>query len=76
MKKESFLLVVGILVFITPFLGVPQSWIAVYLYVLGSTVVLIALSCRLHARRQDREQDSEMYHVEHDPARMIHPAAE
>ena len=67
MRKETFLLIVGTAVFITPFLGLPQSWIAIYLYVLGSFIVLIAISCRIQARRRGRRHAHGNLHIENKP---------
>lgn len=48
MSHESTLLLIGILVVLSPFLGLPYSWLMVIVPFLG--VVVVALSIILRAR--------------------------
>jgi hypothetical protein len=48
MSHESTLLLVGIIVILSPFLGLPYSWLMVIVPVLG--VAIVALSVILRAR--------------------------
>lgn len=73
MRKYSFLLTVGILVFITPFLGVPESWKAIFLFVLGACIVLTALTYRFTNRREGSVRRDDFY-TESEPA--THPVGE
>ncbi len=66
MQKETVLLVLGMLVFVAPLLGIPESWRAGLLFGLGGLVTLIATLIRLDVRRADRS-DLEVLHREHDP---------
>lgn len=66
MHKESFLLMVGFLVFVTPFLGIPEAWRAKLLFTLGAGIILAALSCRFSARRRNR-RSSDIVHTENEP---------
>lgn len=59
--------VIGMGVFVTPFLGIPEDWRNIFLFLLGAGVVLGALACRLSARRSER-YEGEMLHEEHGPA--------
>jgi hypothetical protein len=68
MRKETFLLLVGVAVFITPFLALPQAWIAIYQYVLGGCIVLVSISCRVHVRRRNRKHSKDTLHIENDSA--------
>jgi len=61
MRKDVFLLAIGVLVFLTPFLGIPDSWRAILLFTLGAFVILGALACRLHARRRERKEEDVIY---------------
>jgi hypothetical protein len=66
MRKDIFLLIVGSCVFLTPFLGVPESWKAMILFVLGACVVIVALQYRLATRKKERNE-SEVYYEENEP---------
>jgi len=66
MQKDIFLLIVGLFVFLIPFLGVPESWKTILLFVLGACIVIIALQYRLATRKQDRSI-SEVYYEENEP---------
>lgn len=72
MHTYSFLLTVGIFVFITPFLGIPESWKAVFLFVLGACIVLLALIYRYTNRREDGKRHDDFY-TENEPA--THPVS-
>jgi membrane protein implicated in regulation of membrane protease activity len=73
MRTYSFLLTVGILVFITPFLGIPESWKAVFLFTLGTCIVVIALTHRFTNRRDESVRRDDFY-TESEPA--THPVGE
>jgi uncharacterized protein (DUF58 family) len=67
MRRDSFLLLLGFLVFVTPLLGVPASWKTTVLFVLGAFIVLVALTYRFEARRRVRVESPHSSFVEHDP---------
>jgi VIT1/CCC1 family predicted Fe2+/Mn2+ transporter len=73
MRKNVFLLTVGVLVFITPLLGIPESWRAVLLFVLGALVILGAIACRLSARRHSRVEE-DVFYEERSPQPDTHSA--
>ena len=66
MSKESTLLLFGILVFISPLLGIPEMWRSILLFALGALIVLIGIFYWLDARRSRRSAE-ETIHKEHDP---------
>jgi TRAP-type C4-dicarboxylate transport system permease small subunit len=67
MRRDVFLLLLGSLVFLTPFLGVPESWKTVLLFVLGAIIVLLALVYRFEARQKYRIESPDASFAEHDP---------
>lgn len=67
MRKYSILLVLGLLVFITPFLGVPESWKAFFLFTLGTCIILSALTYRFTNRREGHSLSDDFY-TENEPA--------
>ena len=68
MRKYTFLLIVGILVFITPFLGVPESWKAALLFTLGFSIIGTAFFYRLATRRREQSQEDVIF-TENEPIR-------
>lgn len=76
MRKESFLFLIGLLVFVAPIVGVPESWKAPYLFVLGGCIIILSFSYRMDVRRRDRHSSDASF-VEHDPTapteHMVHP---
>ncbi len=66
MKSDTFLLVIGLLVFSVPFLGVPESWKAILLFSLGMLIVISASIQRL-ANRKAQRVESELLHEERAP---------
>lgn len=46
MSRESVLILLGILVMLSPFLGIPLPWLSVLLPVLGLSVVVIGITYR------------------------------
>ena len=42
MSKETILVIVGILVVLSPFLGLPQSWLSLILPILGLVIISLA----------------------------------
>ncbi len=63
MSKETFLLVIGLVVFATPLLGVPLSWKAIILFVSGASIVFIASVYWMQKRRHARPH-ADMLHAE------------
>ena len=55
MSRESTLILLGILVALTPFVGLPLLWRAILLPIFGALVVLIGITLRAHklARKND-----------------------
>lgn len=50
MRRESTLIVLGIIIMITPFLGIPWAWKTYIFVALGLFVALIAFFLRYSAR--------------------------
>ncbi len=46
MSKETGILFAGLLVFLTPFLGIPGSWRTVILVILGATIAVLGFLLR------------------------------
>jgi len=46
MKRESILIILGALVALSPWSGLPQSWMEFVLVVLGLAVIVIAVTLR------------------------------
>jgi TRAP-type C4-dicarboxylate transport system permease small subunit len=46
MKRESFLVVLGVVIAISPFVGLPLSWLMYILPILGLLIVVIGISLR------------------------------
>lgn len=61
MRNDTFLLVIGLLVFSVPFLGVPESWKAIFLFSLGVLIVISASIQRLANRKAEREESELLY---------------
>lgn len=51
MSKETILIIVGVLVVLSPFLGLPASWLSLILPALGAVVVGIAYADIAKRRR-------------------------
>jgi hypothetical protein len=66
MRKDTFVMVIGGVVFLLPFLGIPTLWKDIAQFVLGAALVLTAVACRIEHRRSMRTA-SDTLHVEHDP---------
>ena len=67
MSRESVLLVLAVLVILSPFLGVPYSWLMVLLPILG--VLILGIAITLRARRSFERKEPE--HTEnHEAARV------
>jgi hypothetical protein len=66
MRKGVFLLSVGFFVFITPLLGIPESWKTVLLFIFGACVMLEAILYRLISRRDERCDEDALY-TENEP---------
>ena len=49
MSRESFVFILGLLVLLTPFLGVPTQWKTAGLAVIGALLMLIGYSLRRSA---------------------------
>jgi TRAP-type C4-dicarboxylate transport system permease small subunit len=67
MRKETALLWLSLLVFAAPLLGIPETWRASLLFVLGFGLFLIAILFRIDARKAARTPHART-HEEHDPA--------
>ena len=67
MVKIRVLLVCGLCVFSTPFLGIPQTWVHALLFVVGATILVIGLMFRFEIRRSERTRAPGTLFVEHDP---------
>lgn len=52
MSREPILIVLGILLSISPFVGMPPSWFMYFLPVMGALVALIGFT--LHQKRKQR----------------------
>ncbi len=61
MRKDVFLLMLGLLVFITPFFGVPESWKDVMLFVYGFFIVIVAIAYRLNSRKNEINDEDIAY---------------
>ncbi len=66
MRKDTLLFISGILVFLTPFLGIPGSWKDILLFVLGFLILLISIKCRFDFRRYYCSEEDILY-VENSP---------
>lgn len=66
MRRETLLLVLGVLTFVTPFLGVPYAWKDTAHFVFGASTVLIAIVYRMETRRRERSR-ADVFHEEHNP---------
>jgi Ca2+/Na+ antiporter len=66
MRKDTFLMVLGALVFISPLLGIPHNWKEPALFMLGALTILTALIYRMEARRRERKVHS-VAHTENNP---------
>lgn len=55
MKRETTLIILGILVMITPFLGLPWAWKSYILVLIGIGIALLALMLRYSARKRALE---------------------
>lgn len=75
MRKTTVLLLIGFLVFIAPFLGVPQLFRERLLIVLGVCTMFVAMLFRLEERRRERKM-ADIYHEEHDPTRTDHAVSD
>lgn len=54
MSRESLLIIVGILVALSPFVGLPLVWLAFVAPLLGAVIVLIGFS--LVSRKRDMQR--------------------
>lgn len=68
MRKYTFLLITGVLVFITPFLGVPESWKATLLFMLGFSIMCTAFFYRIASRKRELS-DEDVIFTENEPVR-------
>jgi hypothetical protein len=69
MRKTTLLVILGILVFITPLLGIPRSFKEQSIFALGAMIILLALLFRLDERRRERKQE-DLSHREHGPSEL------
>jgi hypothetical protein len=61
MRKDTLLFVLGLIVFLTPFLGIPGTWKDVVLFVSGFLIVVIAFVCRLDSRKYNCNEEDVLY---------------
>jgi hypothetical protein len=66
MYKENLLFIVGIFVYVIPFLGIPLAWEELLQFSLGVLIVVLAFGYRLERRRTMRDE-AQLLHVEHNP---------
>ncbi len=66
MRSSIFLVFIGFFVFLIPFLGIPESWRSLLLFVLGTFTVISALACRLNERKYEYNENDICY-VENEP---------
>jgi len=58
MSKEGTLLVVGVLVLVSPFLGLPMSWLTFLLPILGAIVITISQIIRKERKTPSMRSDA------------------
>jgi hypothetical protein len=66
MRRETILLILSLVVFSTPLLGVPYAWKDIVLFIVGACLLLVAVAYRMDARRRERTQ-ADVLHEEHNP---------
>ena len=66
MRKDTLLLILGGLIFISPLIAVPRSFKDPAIFVLGALILLVALLYRLEMRRRERHREA-VAHAENDP---------
>ena len=66
LQNNIFLYIVGLLVFSVPFLGIPESWKTIILFVSGASVLIGAFSSRITMRRLEWSEN-EYCHEENKP---------
>jgi hypothetical protein len=74
MRKDTFLMILGGLVFITPLLGIPHSWKEPSLFILGVLTILTALLYRMETRRRERHA-GDVAHTENNPNSVLNDTA-
>ncbi|MDR3548052.1 MAG: hypothetical protein P4M11_07280 [Candidatus Pacebacteria bacterium] len=53
MSRENFLILLGILVVLSPFAGLPLAWLMWLLPILGALIVIIGIMIRRSRRTQE-----------------------
>lgn len=71
MRRDTLLLILGLVVFATPFLGIPQSWKTILLFGAGTLVCIVALVYRFEVRRYVRAKSAHTSYAEHDPTKEV-----
>ena len=73
MSRESILLILGALVIISPWSGLPPTWMEVLLVLLGLGVVVIAITLRRRGVKTvaPAPHVAEPVEVEHRPSRPV-----
>lgn len=66
MRRETILALIGLLVFITPMLGIPYAWKDGLQFFAGTCTLLIAVAYRMDTRRRERAR-ADVLHEEHNP---------
>jgi len=70
MRRETILLILSGIVFITPLLGIPYIWKDGILYTVGVFLILTAVAYRMDVRRRERSKE-DMLHEEHNPGAVV-----
>jgi hypothetical protein len=74
MRRETILLILSVVVFGTPLLGIPYVWKDGILYTVGVFLILIAVVYRMDVRKRERSKE-DMLHEEHNPG-AVTPVSE
>ena len=56
MSKETFVFIAGLLLILTPYLGIPETWTRIFIVVMGIVLVIVGYSLRraVYLSRLDR----------------------
>ena len=71
MTRETVLMILGALVFISPWIGIPMAWLQWALLVLGLAIIAIGITLR----RRMHEDELPPAATPPSPAHATHPAA-
>jgi hypothetical protein len=70
MSKSTTLIVLGVIIFISPFIGLPTSWLSWLLPILGIVVGVIGYLVRVRIKEENPEP---VHEVEVQPAPPVEP---